>query len=435
VYDSIENPPRLNPPSILRWKKATLEQNENREKWKAEQAERHKDPTSFPSAWTQVYNSPNSIGSAAHLRPTVSRDSQPMSLSTSGTAANLRASISTHGAIHSDRRHRPGSGWHYTVDDIVAYKEAKGKVDYFMPPVQPPTILSASMNKSQTSQSNKLDDFRPELENREVDLNSSLGSNGRRGGPTPRITSASMVSIAGTASPTGSYAHLARTTSNETSSKVPMSPIVSPPKLSVLTAQRGHRKLGHRPHQSMSAVHGSTTNLANMVKAPFHRLKEAKRQLTTPYMSGSLLNGSESAIEESPSIKNVRPRTSANTPMTRTPIELQRSHWPARRGTPNLTDDERTDGPDHHGRTFLAIKGALNNIPHLSGWHRKHDEVDSGPQSAKSRTEEVEAWTEIADREKRMEIAHQIRRPTMLGMTAEDHLAQYAAEEYGERSR
>jgi hypothetical protein len=229
VYDSIENPPRLNPPSILRWKKATLEQNENREKWKAEQAERQKDPTSFPSAWTQVYNSPNSIGSAAHLRPSVSRDSQPMSLGTSGTAANLRASISTHGATHSDGRHRPGSGWHYTVDDIVAYKEAKGKVDYFMPPVQPPTILTASMNKSQTSQSNKLDDFRPELENREVDLNSSLGSNGRRGGPTPRITSASMVSVAGTASPSSSHAHLARTTSNETSSKVPMSPIVSPP--------------------------------------------------------------------------------------------------------------------------------------------------------------------------------------------------------------
>ena len=224
VYDSIENPPRLNPPSILRWKRATIEQNENRARWKAEQAERQKDPTSFPSAWTQVYNSPNSIGSAAHLRPTSSRDSQPMSLSTSGTGHNLRSSTSTHGVVQSNQ---PGAGWLYTVDDIVAYKQANGKVDYFMPPQQLPTVLSASVNKSQTSQSNRLDDFRPELENREVDLTSSLGSNGRHGGPTPRITSASMLSIAGTASPNSSHAHLGRTTSNETTSKVPLSPMVS----------------------------------------------------------------------------------------------------------------------------------------------------------------------------------------------------------------
>lgn len=183
-------------------------------------------------------------------------------------------------------------------------------------------------------------------------------------------------------------------------------------------------------------MHGSTTNLANIVKAPFHRFKEAKRQFTTPYPSGSLLNGSESAIEESPSTKFVRPRTSANTPLTRTPVEMQRSHWPARRGTPNLTDDERTDGPDHHGKTYLAIKGVMTNLPHLPNWHRKHDGVEIGPQSAKSRTEEVEAWTEIADREKRMEVAHHgKRRATMLAVTAEEHLAQYAAEEYSERSR
>jgi hypothetical protein len=180
-------------------------------------------------------------------------------------------------------------------------------------------------------------------------------------------------------------------------------------------------------------MHGSTTNLANMVMAPLHRLKEgAKRQLTTPYPSGSLMNGSESAIEESPSTKQVRPRTSANTPMNRTPIEPSRSHW-HRRGTPNLTDDERTDGADYHGRgAFLAIKGVM----HLPHWNRKHDEVDvSRPQSPKSRTDEVVAWAQIAEREKRMGVAHHRRQPTNLAVAAEDHLAKYAAEEYGERSR
>ena len=230
MYDGVEQPPRLNYLSVLRWKEATLVQNENRAKWKAEQAEQHKDPTTFSSTWTpQVYNSPNSIGSAAHLRQTVSRDSQPMSLSTSGTGAHLRSSVSTH-ATHQEPRHQPGSGWAYTVSDIVAYKDAHGKVDYFIPPQQPPTVMSsASMNKSQTSQSNKLDDYRPS-ESREVNLASpQVGESRRMGEPTPRITSASMLSInaPGTASPYGSNVNLARTASNDTSSKVPLSPIVS----------------------------------------------------------------------------------------------------------------------------------------------------------------------------------------------------------------
>jgi hypothetical protein len=226
VYDGIEQPPRLNYLSLLRWKEATLKQNEKRAIWKAEQAERHKDPTTFSSTWTpQVYNSPNSIGSAAHLRQTVSRDSQPMSLSTSGTGAHLHSSVSTH-ATH---RHRPGSGWGYTVHDIVAYKDAGGKVDYFIPPQQPPSVLSESMNKSQTSQSNKLDNYRPG-DSKEVDLTSPLvGGIRRMGEPTPRIMSTSMLSVnaPGTASPYGSNVNLARTTSNDTSSKVSMSPVVS----------------------------------------------------------------------------------------------------------------------------------------------------------------------------------------------------------------
>ena len=190
----------------------------------------------------------------------------------------------------------------------------------------------------------------------------------------------------------------------------------------------------------MSAMHGSASNLANMVKAPLHRLKEgAKRQLTTPYPSGSLLNGSESAIEEIPSTKQVRPRTSVNSPMNRTPMEPSRSHWPARRGAPlpNLTDDERTDNPDHHSRNaFLAIKGVMTNLPHLPNWYRKHDGDMSRPQSPTNRTAEVNAWAQIAEREKRLEVAHRgKRRPTMLAMTAEEHLAKYAAEEYSERSK
>jgi hypothetical protein len=231
VYGSIDNPPRLNYLSVIRWKRATLEQNENRARWKAEQAERHKDPTSFPSAWNGMYNSPNSVGSAAQLRPSVSRDSQPLSFSTTGTGGNLRSSVSTTG--NGNSRDAPGSGWKYTIEDIVAYKEANGKVNYFMPPKEDPeSLLSASMNKSQTSQSNKLDDYRPNAvgEPREIDLASSVASGTRMGNPTPRIISASMLSvnaIGGTTSPSSSHANLTRTTSIETAARAPKSPVVS----------------------------------------------------------------------------------------------------------------------------------------------------------------------------------------------------------------
>jgi hypothetical protein len=157
-----------------------------------------------------------------------------MSLGTSGTGGNLRSSTSVNknGEGRGSGTRGPGAEWLSTVDDFIAYKEANGKVDYFMPPQVPETESSAtSMNKSQTSYSNKLDDFRPGVETRDVDPSGSVTGNRRMGSPTPRITSASMLSVAatGTASPSGSNVNLARTASNETSSKPHRSPLVSDP--------------------------------------------------------------------------------------------------------------------------------------------------------------------------------------------------------------
>jgi hypothetical protein len=362
-----------------------------------------------------------------------------MSFSTGGTGANVRSSLSTNG----NRTGGHGSGWNYTIDDIVAYKEANGKVNYFMPPKDDPEIFSsAAMNKSQVSQSNKLDDFRPSLDAREVDLASSAASGSRRNGsPTPRIVSPSMVSVnvPATVSPSSSHLNLTRTTSVETSGRAHKSPIVSATSHMTIEAidadvqKPSGRTLGHRPHQSMSAMTGSTTNLANMVRAPFHRIREGvRKQSTMPYPSGPQFNGSESAIEESPTARHVRPRTSGNTPIQRTPVEPVRSHNVLRRHTHDLhTDDDRHDSNDLHRTTGLFLKGRFP-----FHWHRRHGDGQTEPEEPKSRIDEVRDWSQILEREKRFEARLPgKRRPTMLGQEAEMQLARYAADEYSERSK
>ena len=179
-------------------------------------------------------------------------------------------------------------------------------------------------------------------------------------------------------------------------------------------------------------MHGSTTNLSNMVKAPYNKLKEVRRHLTTPtpYPSGSL-HGSESAIEESPSAKNVRPRTSGNTPMNLAPVDQTR-HVASKRSFRisghALTDDEGPHGREH---AKVFVKGKLN-------FHRtrKHDEVDHPRQTASNRKREIEdlkSRLELENRFTEAQLGQQ--RQTLFAEEAAKKLAMYTAEEYTERSK
>jgi hypothetical protein len=178
---------------------------------------------------------------------------------------------------------------------------------------------------------------------------------------------------------------------------------------------------------------GSTTNLANMVRAPFHRIKEGVRKQTTmPYPSGPQFNGSESAIDESPIASRARPRTSGNTPAQRTPIDHAGSRNVLRRHTHDLpTDDDRHDNHDLHRTTGLFLKGRFP-----FHWNRRHEDTTIERPDPKDTIEGVRDWSQILEREKRFEARLPgKRRPTLLVQEAEKQLARYAADEYVERSK
>lgn len=228
IFDSIEDPPKKNPLAILRFKERTQEQEELRTRHRLEQAERDKDPTSFPSVWSNpVYQTPNLAGSSK----TGQSNGRLKTSSTDISARGARSSASMARTGHQIG----GEGWHYTVDDVSAYREAGGVVKYFMPPLQaePQAIRSSeSLHPTQTARPHQQatgDDFHPTPEAPEVDLGSSLGSNGRPGGtPVGNPRSLSMLSINASlgGSPGSSQMNLARTSSIETG-HTSKSPVVS----------------------------------------------------------------------------------------------------------------------------------------------------------------------------------------------------------------
>lgn len=189
VYDGIDNPPRLNPLAILRWKAKTDEQHEAKARWQEEQADKAKQPTSFPSVWTE--NASNT------------------SLPSAGSP-----------------RKRSKVRWKYTVEDIEAYKEADGVVNYFIPP-RPPHSEASSKPEESIANSKE----------------------------PARITSPSAISLA--ASQESSAAALSHTMSRDT-----------------------RQWKGHRSHQSLSAMNPSS--LASALKVPFERLNRKQRTVPEP---------------------------------------------------------------------------------------------------------------------------------------------------------
>lgn len=234
IYDSIEDPPKKNPLAILRFKERTQEQEEARAKYRLEKAERDKDPTSFPSVWSNpVYQNPNIAGSSK-----TGQSNGKGTLKTSSTNTSAKGARSSTSVARTSHQLGP-AGWHYTVDDVSAYRDANGVVKYFIPPLQaePQDIRSSESLHPAQAQSvrphqqrqHTADDFHPTPEAPEVDLGSSLGSNGRPHGiPVGNPRSVSMLSVNGSAggSPGSSQMNLARTSSIETG-HTSKSPVVS----------------------------------------------------------------------------------------------------------------------------------------------------------------------------------------------------------------
>lgn len=176
MYDGIEDPPRMNPLVVLRWKHRTDEQAEAKRLWE----EQHADP-----------------------KP--------------GTSL---------GSSRSPKRQPdigPGKNWQYTVSDIERYNAAGGDIDFFIPPREAANMSQESLCVSDKSP-------RPD------ESQSSLGSMRKTSLTRATVGAAtSMISLAEAGSimsPDGSGG-LSRATSIETNHKVPVhiphSQRVSPP--------------------------------------------------------------------------------------------------------------------------------------------------------------------------------------------------------------
>ncbi len=126
IYDGLDNPPRMNPLAVLRWRIRTNEQIEAKSKWEALQTE----TKVAPDFGDIMHASPVSIGTPHFGRPAKSEANRPSSLGSNRMPSPRRNKSEFDFASTAKR-------WRYTMEDVAAYKECDGVVNYFIPPRPP----------------------------------------------------------------------------------------------------------------------------------------------------------------------------------------------------------------------------------------------------------------------------------------------------------
>lgn len=114
IYDGINNPPKMNPLAVLRWKKRTKEQKDARAKWEADNLK------------------PPSVGGTS-VSP-----SRPGHTSRNSLSSSYNRALSprpSNGIVEQEAQVAPG--WYYSLNDVVAYNDCGGRVDFFIPPAPP----------------------------------------------------------------------------------------------------------------------------------------------------------------------------------------------------------------------------------------------------------------------------------------------------------
>lgn len=131
VYDCIENPPRLNFPKMLRWLTETDKQNALRAQY---YASRHQNDANHTHEHEQANNNARSAGSSSRVNLSSSQRSVG-----SGRTHSISSNRRSHDVSPQKRVPDlviPRRGWRYTVDDIQAFRDSGGVVNYFVPPRQ-----------------------------------------------------------------------------------------------------------------------------------------------------------------------------------------------------------------------------------------------------------------------------------------------------------
>lgn len=165
VYEGLDEAPGLNPLAVLRWKHRTQEQKEAKKKWEKQQ--KHSPSKSRSSNGLEGYGSPGSSMSV-QSRPSQERQS-------------------------SQSPDEPAGWWRYSVHDIVAYNDAGGVVNYFIPPRRkldcPSPAESVNPSRATTPQPHQ----QPEPHE---EIRSDISASDRKSaGGRARVTSASTTSF------------------------------------------------------------------------------------------------------------------------------------------------------------------------------------------------------------------------------------------------
>jgi len=210
VYDGLDHPPRMNPLAIIRWRMKSDEQRDAKARW----ASGHKDANGNIKPVSS--NAHSTFGGTLHSSP-IDLASSPGSIDAEKSSESGRpSSLGSNRYPSPHQKQRDGldakttaKGWRYTMEDVAAYKECDGVVNYFFPPR---SILS---NEASTDQSRS--------QHSRVDETSSVADSLTKDDTYARtqIMSASAVSLINAdsrsmESPNVSLAPLSRSTSIET---------------------------------------------------------------------------------------------------------------------------------------------------------------------------------------------------------------------------
>ncbi|KIR78514.1 hypothetical protein I305_02886 [Cryptococcus gattii E566] len=286
VYDCLENPPRLNFTKMLRWLTETDRQNALRAQYYASHHEHDvnhhtHERSNNSSSRVNLGSSQRSVGSGR-------------TRSVSSHRQSLRDDVSSPQKQVPDLV-IPRRGWKYTVEDIQAFRDSGGVVNYFVPPRQihsyndeveeeeeewsasPQTIANRvehDLNqnyvgrRTATPQSQSKD-----LYDHSRDDNSSAAGSSKKGHPhdfslrTPNNT-ASNVSLVDMEQGMRET-NLSRSTSFDTGGDKSAS-------------GKGDHRVSHRTHQSLGGVGHSS--LSHALKQPFGKLSSVtKKQRTMPH--------------------------------------------------------------------------------------------------------------------------------------------------------
>ncbi|OXH54972.1 hypothetical protein J002_03346 [Cryptococcus neoformans] len=289
VYDCIENPPRLNFPKMLRWLTETDKQNALRAQY---YASRHQNDANHTHEHEQANNNARSAGSSSRVNLSSSQRSVG-----SGRTHSISSNRRSHDVSPQKRVPDlviPRRGWRYTVDDIQAFRDSGGVVNYFVPPrqvrpfnddadeneegksVSPQTIANRvehGLNKTYGHQRATTPQSQSKDIDRHRDDNSSAAGSSKKGhlyefSSRTANNTASNVSLADM-DQSMREANLSRSTSFDTGGDKSVS------------GRRDHR-ISHRSHQSLSAVGHSS--LGHALKQPFEKLSSVtKKQRTMPH--------------------------------------------------------------------------------------------------------------------------------------------------------